>query len=130
MLTLTHTHTHTQQQQQQEEEDLSASGRTEGGLSTDTGISRPTPERRAARRAVERLSEITKDLGVQVSPSSEEAAMASTSRDDPTLAVYGFTHDEMNVFRLTIEHERLIECPAEVCNVYRASLKMKWIACS
>ena len=117
----THTHTHTQQQQQQQEEDSPTRGRAEKGMST---ISRPIRERRAARLAVERLSEITKDVGIQVNPSSKETASVS-SKDDMSINVFGFTHDEMNVFKLKIDQDRLVECPVEVRMILCMCLKMK-----
>ena len=86
-------------------------------------ITKPIPERRAARQAAERLSEITRSIGVQATTSScvvevnedTTAAKFYTKKKGECMnEVFGFTQEEMSSFREKIEQDKSMECPVEV----------------
>ena len=87
-------------------------------------ITKPTPERRAAKKATERLTQLTKSIGVQATTSSpsvikvEDDVMAGgnfyTSRGENVEEEFGFTQEEMISFKAKIEQEKSMKCPVEV----------------
>ena len=89
----------------------------------EVDITKPTPERRAAKQAAERLTQLTKSIGVQATTSSPSVikveddvtgTSCNTSRGENVEEEFGFTQEEMISFKAKIEQEKSIKCPVEV----------------
>ena len=88
-------------------------------------ITKPIPERRAARQAAERLTQLTKSIGVQATTSSPSVVKVKddviaggsfhTSQGESVVEEFGFTQEEMISFKAKIEQEKSMKCPLEVC---------------
>lgn len=97
-------------------------------------ITKPTPERRAAKQAAERLTELTRSIGVQATTATtsppgvvvtevkgdETGAGLPTSRGpgrgggENAEEEFGFTQEEMLSFKAKIEREKSMKCPVKV----------------
>jgi phenylpyruvate tautomerase PptA (4-oxalocrotonate tautomerase family) len=103
----------------------------------EVDVTKPTPERRAAKQAAERLTQLTRSIGVQaittptpprssvhvhVDEVKGDEAAADTSVNVSSRGgggenfeeEFGFSHEVMLSFKAKIDQEKSMKCPIEV----------------